>query len=659
MKSTHPNQSSGLILILVTLLLFTTPHHSYAQEAPFHRGVNLTNWFQAPSARQMQFTRYTRQDFINIQSLGFDVIRLPINLHFMTGGAPDYILDPLFLEFLDQAVNWAEELGIHLILDNHTFSPSEDTDPDVGKVLRAVWRQMATHYSGRSDRLYYEVLNEPHGISDALWNSIQQSVVDEIRLHDTTHYIVVGPAGWNSYNNLSAMPPYEDPKLIYTFHFYDPFLFTHQGATWVSPSMIDVLDIPFPFDAASMPSMPPGLSGSWVGGLYGTYPSDGTVQKVKQLIDIAVQFRQQRGVPLFCGEFGVYQPNSQEVHRVTWYEEVRKYLESNQIAWTMWDYHGGFGLFEEDGNGLFDHDLNVPLLESLGMDIPEQTDYKVIPDSLGFNIYDDYLAQSFLEASYTDGLLDYFSADHPNNGHYCIHWTGAGQYQAIALDLRPDRDLTRLVREDFALDLMVRGSDPGISFDIRFLDSKTADPADLPWRMGITIDRLMTVFDGNWHHLHIPLKEMREKGAWYNNTWHDPPGDFHWSEVDRLEIVPEAKALGSAHLYFDNLHITDMDTAQVNTDTTTGPLSSQIPEMDPSPAQAFPNPCHGELTITSADQKPLEYHLWDLNGREVLNGSFSKNTSLGMNFLQDGIYILQLGNEAGRKDQRKIILQKR
>ena len=37
----------------------------------------------------------------------------------------------------------------------------------------------------------------------------------------------------------------------------------------------------------------------------------------------------------------------------------------------MWDYHGGFGVFEEGGEGLFDHDLNV-LLESLGFNVPHR-----------------------------------------------------------------------------------------------------------------------------------------------------------------------------------------------------------------------------------------------------------------------------------------------
>ena len=106
------------------------------------------------SAQQIHFTRFTRQDFINLKSLGCDVIRLPINLHFMTDGAPNYTIDPLFLCFLDQVVDWAEELELHLILDNHTFDPAENTDPNIGDVLVPVWTQVADHYKVRTTYLY-------------------------------------------------------------------------------------------------------------------------------------------------------------------------------------------------------------------------------------------------------------------------------------------------------------------------------------------------------------------------------------------------------------------------------------------------------------------------------------------------------------------------
>lgn len=237
-------------LILALFLLFVLTSQA---QAPFHRGVNLTGWFQTSDAGLIQFRKFTIRDFAEIKSLGCDVIRLPVNLHDMTSGAPDYLIDPILFSMLDSAVTWAETLQIYLIIDNHSFDPSVNTSPEIGQVLTRVWPQIALRYKDRSEFIYYEILNEPHGISNQLWGSIQQQTIDAIRAVDTKHTIVVGPSGYNSYNDLAQMPVYADTNLIYTFHFYDPFLFTHQGASWTSPSMKPLAGVPFPYDAETMP----------------------------------------------------------------------------------------------------------------------------------------------------------------------------------------------------------------------------------------------------------------------------------------------------------------------------------------------------------------------------------------------------------------------
>jgi endoglucanase len=363
----------------VILILLISINLCWGSETPFKRGVNLTGWLQASGPRQIQFTRFTRQDIVNIKSLGCDVIRLPMNLHFMTDGAPDYTIDPLFYNFLDQIVDWTEELHLHLILDNHTFDPRSNTDPNIEDVLVRVWKQMAAHYKERSSLIYYEILNEPHGISDQLWNETQQNVINAIRNIDQKHTIIVGPAGWNSYNNLKNMPQYEDDNLIYTFHFYDPFLFTHQGASWTSPSLVSLAGVPFPYDASRMPDCPDNLENTWVKGSLANYRNEGTVEHVKELIDIAVAFQNERNVPLFCGEFGVYKPNSSDTDRVYWYSVVRNHLEEKDISWTIWDYKGGFGLFKKGTDELFDYDLNVPLVEALDLTAPPQKETGLEP----------------------------------------------------------------------------------------------------------------------------------------------------------------------------------------------------------------------------------------------------------------------------------------
>lgn len=602
-----------------------------AQNTPFNRGVNLTEWFQADNAQQIQFNKYTKQDFEQIKSLGCDVIRLPIRLHSMTNGAPDYTLDPLFLNFLDQVTDWAVDLNMHLIYDNHSFDPDVNTDPAIGPVLEKIWLQMAQHFKSRPNLIYYEILNEPHDISNSLWGSIQQDVINTIRSVDSTHAIIVGTAGWNGYKDLDELPEFDDDNLIYTFHFCDPYLFTHQGASWVHPSMEAIAGIPFPYNAAEMPSLPVIYEGTWVEASFNSYEEVGTVEVLQEWLDLAVQFRDQRQVPVFCGQFGTLMDKSDNEDRNIWYQTIRQYLDDHNISWTMWDYHGGFGLFEAGTEGLFDHDLNVSMLQALGLNVPPQTPLVIVPDSTGFMIYDDYVSASILESSNSTGTLSFYASNEPHNGNYCIHWAGASQYQKIGLDFRPNRDLSYLVDQKYALDFYVRGDSPGASFDVRFVDSDVTDPG---WRIRVKISNSLAAWDQQWHHLHLPLVHFTEGGAWYNDTFYNATGDFDWATIDHLEIVAEQGSLQGVNFWFDQIQITELDSTLITYLDEAQP--ADVPEL-----LLFPNPVSDVLTVKTTAEGECKWQLADQLGRVAKEGVFTESTAIYLTELPGGVYFFK------------------
>ncbi len=579
--------------VIILWLLLIGPVAAWGAEARFSRGVNLTNWLQASSAQSVHFVKFGRTDFAQIQQLGCDVVRLPINLHAMTSGPPDYRIDPLLYVFLDQIADWADELGLHLILDNHTFDPAESTSPGIGNALVRVWTQLAAHFAAHPAQLYYEILNEPHGISDASWNAIQQQVIDAIRQVDQQHAIVVGPANWNSFRNLSRMPVFADDNLVYTFHFYEPFVFTHQGASWTNPPLVPLRDVPFPYERARMPALPLSLQSTWVGTALGNYSQEGTITQMHILIDEAAAFQRERRVPLFCGEFGVYSPNSPNSDRVLWYEVVQQHLEERGIAWTIWDYRGGFGLFERGSSELFEFDLNVPLLEALGLNVPPQRDFVAEPDQQGFVLYDDFLGLHIAAANHLSaGTVDYYDEMAPAVGRYCLRWTGVPLYGFIGFDFKPFKDLSALAALGYAVEFWVRGDTPGSSFDIRLVDTDTDDPDDHPWRMRYTIDEQVVPWDGAWHAVHIPLRDFAEHGAW-ENEWFDPIGAFDWQAIDRFDIVAEHHALDGSQFWFDELRIVGPERTAVRDEAVSQPAALVL-------AANYPNPFNATTAIRYA-----------------------------------------------------------
>jgi endoglucanase len=602
---------------LLSGIILTVGIFSASGQAPFSRGVNLTSWFQVSNPRQIQFTKYTFKDFENIKSLGCDVIRLPVNMHSMTSGEPYYLLDKVYLAFLDSAVTWCEKLELYIMIDNHTFDPDVSTTADIEDVLTKVWVQTADYFKNRSPYVLYEILNEPHGISTTDWGAIQGRVIIAIREKDKKHTIVVGGSGYNSYNELKNLPIYYDQNLLYTFHFYDPFIFTHQGASWSNPSLVPLANVPFPYDALKMPEIPQSLKGSWLETRFNNYRNEGTEASVKQLIDNAISFRNSRKVNIFCGEFGVYIPNSPSADRVNWYDIVRKYFEQNDIPWTIWDYQGGFGLFNKGTYELFEHDLNITLLQALELNTPAQTPFTRDPDNQGFMIYSDYPGPGISDASGGAGIIDFYSSDLPNNGIYCISWDSFRQYHALTFDFKPDRDLSLLRNSNYALDFMVRGNHPEISFEARFVDDVSDTPGDRPWRMSKMIDKTMVPWDRKWHKVHIPLGEMKESGSWYNNTWHNPEGKFDWSAVDRFQISIERTGTFMQNIWFDNICITDQDTARVMEIGALGINDRILPGS--LQVKAWPNPATEKLSVvyTLAEECDVNISILSLTGEKI------------------------------------------
>jgi len=643
--------------LLFVFLLFS--HVTFATRFPFSKGVNITNWFQSDNPGQIQFSKYKKVDFENIKSLGCDVIRLPINLHAMTTGTSENLLDPLFLFFLDQAIDWAEELNINLILDNHSFNPAINTSPNVDEILIPVWKQLAEHCKNRSSLIYYEILNEPHGISDAAWNTIQQKAITEIRKIDSIHTLIVGPASWNSYNNLQFMPEYSDTNLIYTFHFYDPFLFTHQGASWTIPSLDPLADVPFPYNSSTMPSLPNSLKGSWIESSYNNYKNDGTVQKIKSLINIAANFKAQRNVNIFCGEFGVYKPNSKNEDRVKWYEEVRKYFEDKEIPWTAWDYKHGFGLFEKGSNEFFKYDLNIPLIEALGFNIPEQFEYNLAPDSTGSIIYSDYIGENILNASYLNNAsLDFYSKE-AIDGDFCISWSNASQYESISFNFKPNKNLTKLVNENYYLTLWIKGNNPNSKIDLRFIDTKTDVPEDHPWRIRHTITNGNVKMDNQWHALNIPLSEFLEHGAWENNisTWFVPKGEFDWSAIDVFEIVAEEQGLANTNFWFDKIELTHPNLVDVEL--------NNLVVTNFMLHQNYPNPFNPTTTLSYQLPKSsnITLKVYDVLGREITTLINEKKAPgnyqviFNASNLSSGVYFYNLTTEYFASTKKMILQQ--
>jgi endoglucanase len=340
-------------------------------------GINLSEWFAQvydPKGYTKEHfdTWTTAQDIALIKSLGFDHVRLSVNLQPMFQARHADELPAEYLAYLDSAVNMIVQQNLAVIIDIHPDSDFKDklaTDGSLVEQFAEFWRALAQHYSNTDPNLmFFEILNEPE-IRDAYrWYGIQAQVAVAIREGAPQHTLIAAGARWSDDDDLLSIQPLRDPNVIYNFHFYEPHIFTHQGATWAENYWHSVKNLPYPSSvdtaekaAAAVPEPDKRL---WIV-RYGLDHWDAA--RINTEFDHVAAWATRWNVPLTCNEFGVYRKTANPQDRAAWISDVRTALEKHGIGWTMWDYSGGFGIVtKQDGVPVLDE----VTVKALGLKMP-------------------------------------------------------------------------------------------------------------------------------------------------------------------------------------------------------------------------------------------------------------------------------------------------
>jgi aryl-phospho-beta-D-glucosidase BglC (GH1 family) len=321
-------------------------------------GINASEWFAQRHEYPAEYTdRYIDAgDIALMAKLGFDHVRLsidPVPLATSMNGAQGQTGD--FLARLDRAVDTMLADGLAVVIDVH---PSDDykqrmrSDDEAVERFAMLWRRLAAHYAGRDPNMvFFEVLNEPEVNDPYRWYGIQTRVAAAIREAAPKNTIIATGANWSDLPDLLAMTPLADGNAIYTFHFYEPHEFTHQGATWGAPWWSTTHSIPYPATESSMPELLKEVPDAAERYELERYWLDGwNAHRIRLTIDEAAAWGRENHVPLICDEFGVFRDDSDPVSRANWIRDVRTALEADGIGWAMWDYRGGFGVVtKQDG----------------------------------------------------------------------------------------------------------------------------------------------------------------------------------------------------------------------------------------------------------------------------------------------------------------------
>jgi endoglucanase len=269
------------------------------------RGVNFGNALEAPRGQSWGIT-IKDEYFSIIKKAGFDHIRLPVKWNDYAAKSAPFAIEPTFFKQIDHLLDIAEKAGLRVVLNIHHYDEL-DKDP-AGHTERfvALWKQIASRYKDRPATLYFELNNEPHDkLKENEWNAILVKGLAAVRETNPIRPVIIGPP---YYNGIWALPKLKlpaDKNIIVTVHCYNPFEFTHQGATWTDPKVRNIKDK------------------TWTG-------TEKELAAMRKELDQAAKWGKANNRPIYLGEFGAYQnaPMASRVNGPTPWLVKRKFGDS-------------------------------------------------------------------------------------------------------------------------------------------------------------------------------------------------------------------------------------------------------------------------------------------------------------------------------------------
>jgi endoglucanase len=298
---------------------------------PIENCINVAGALEAPREGDWGY-KIRERDFATIRAAGFDTIRVPIKFSAHALENAPYTIDPAFFARIDEVVAWALKHDLTIILNLcHYTELFEDPDTHEPRLI-ALWAQIAQRYAKTSPKVMFELINEPQeAFSGPRVNRVQAEALAVIRQTNPTRTVIFAGDEWGNINGMDNLELPDDPYVAGTVHYYQPFEFTHQGATWMDD--------------------PPPAGRLW--------PRPGELAELAHDLARIAEFRARIQAPVLLGEYGVgvEVPMTQ---RADWTRAMTRAFREINMPACYFNFTGGFDSYDRSVEN-----WHAPILEAL------------------------------------------------------------------------------------------------------------------------------------------------------------------------------------------------------------------------------------------------------------------------------------------------------
>jgi hypothetical protein len=162
-----------------------------------------------------------------------NVVRIALSQDFWLSESPSF--DSQYATTVDQAVQWAEQAGMDVILDLHwsdmgNFANKPAQQDMADEHSLEFWKEVAARYKN-DGRVFFELYNEPHDVSQSVWLSGgsmgswtavgMQQLHDAVRGTGANNVVIAGGLDYAYDLSVVATSPVQGYNIMYATHPYN------------------------------------------------------------------------------------------------------------------------------------------------------------------------------------------------------------------------------------------------------------------------------------------------------------------------------------------------------------------------------------------------------------------------------------------------------
>lgn len=385
---------------MAALVLMALALPGQAATFAMKRGLNLDQWVTWPGEDQWgdaktilpypEWRKFLGDDDLRaLKEAGFDFLRMPVDPSPFLSDQTTALRDDLYASVLD-SVRMINRAGLKVIVDMHLIPAGGSRKIGMAQVMDDprtfdryldMVRKMARTLAGEDpEKVAFEPMNEPIVDCDSdgtsLWPDRQRELFAAARSSATKLTLVLTGACYSAASSLEKIDPkaISDDNVIWTFHSYDPFLLTHQGATWAGDFIPYVTGLPYPLNAVLKAQLDATLDNirarikaeaPWTrqSGLLAYLDEQvASMDSPDKLLGLmAAPFKKveawakANGVKpenITLGEFGMIRQEYGNAYvmpaqyRAAYVRDMIARAEAHGFSWSVWSYGGAFGIVD-------------------------------------------------------------------------------------------------------------------------------------------------------------------------------------------------------------------------------------------------------------------------------------------------------------------------